>query len=162
VSRFNGDEDYPEYNNAWDLWNASVNRHLGGAKGQQALRDLRAALLALPEPRLIEGRLADERGCVCTVGALALHRRTTAGEPREKVLSDLASLIKPDERWNEIDAYESEERTIQCGRDIGLKMTMAVTLAARNDDISRDETPEQRFERVLAWVNERIFDEAAT
>lgn len=104
MSRFDNDYE-PEYNNAWDLWNASLNQHLGGAKGQQALRELRDALLAMPEKCLIAGRLADEQGHVCTVGALALHRRVSEGEPREKVLADLAALIPDDD----------------CGKAIGLK-----------------------------------------
>ena len=43
------------------LWRANVARALRGRRGQAALRDLREALLALPEKRLIEGAL-------CTVG----------------------------------------------------------------------------------------------
>lgn len=161
MSRFNGEDYEPEYNNAWELWNTAVNRHLGGAKGQQALRDLRDALLALPEKRLIENRLADEQGCVCTVGALALHKRTTQGEKPDEVLADLASRITQ-ETLEDGDYWEVEERTIKCGKDIGLKMTMAVTLAQKNDDQAHwKETPEQRYERVLAWANKRIFEEAA-
>lgn len=43
------------------LWRANVRRALAGKRGQAALRELRAALDALPEKRLIEGAL-------CTVG----------------------------------------------------------------------------------------------
>lgn len=67
MSRF-GDGDYePTIDkrgrevNTSGLWRANVKRALAGKRGQAALRDLRDALLALPEKRLIEGAL-------CTVG----------------------------------------------------------------------------------------------
>lgn len=52
------DEDYP---NAWALWQKRVDLAMAGRRGKQALTDLKMALLALPDRRLIEGAL-------CTVG----------------------------------------------------------------------------------------------
>jgi hypothetical protein len=67
VSRF-GDGDYEpiigsdgKVKDTSGLWRSNVKRALAGKRGQAALRDLRDALLALPEKRLIEGAL-------CTVG----------------------------------------------------------------------------------------------
>src|ERR1700757_3269836 len=61
MSRF-GDYDYDEeYANAAALWQANAKRALAGRRGRKALAELREALLALPEKRLIEGAL-------CTVG----------------------------------------------------------------------------------------------
>lgn len=163
MSRFVGDDYDPQFANEWDLWEANWLRHLRGANGQEVLRDLRDALLALPERKLIEGRLADEQGCVCTVGALALYRRTLSGERPEDVLDELRNLIKPDERWGDIDAYEAEERTVACGVGLGLKRMMAMALAGKNDDwYADDKTPEQRFERVLKWVESKIADPVAS
>lgn len=152
MSRFNSDEYDPDFPNQGDLWEANWRRHKEGARGQKALRDLRDALVALPEKRLIEQRLADESGCVCTVGALALHRRISQGESRDSVLSDLAAKIVPDERWGEIDAWTAEELTMEVGMASGLKRVMAVNLSYQNDLDEGSETPEQRYERVLAWV----------
>jgi len=157
VTRFCGDDYDYEFPNQGELWSANVQRHLKGAKGQAILRELRDALLALPKKKLINGRLADEQGCVCTVGALAAHRGVS--------LKELAEIIKPDERWGEIDAWEAEVRTMDLGRRIGLKEVMAVTLAARNDDVwlaPVDETDEQRYIRVLAWVESQITPELVT
>lgn len=148
MSRFSGDDYDPQFQNANELWWANVERHLNGAKGQAVLRELREALLSLPEKRLIHGRLADEQGCVCTVGALAAHR----GVP----INELASLVKSDDLgW---DDWEAEEQTMALGVRIGLKLPMAVTLAGRNDDVyaPRNETDEQRYERVLKWVESKI------
>ena len=62
MSRFDDSgEGRDDGKNVDGLWRANVKRALAGKRGQAALRDLRAALEALPEKRLIEGAL-------CTVG----------------------------------------------------------------------------------------------
>lgn len=161
MSRFVGDDYYdPQFDNEWELWQANFDRHVNGVKGQQALRDLRDALLALPDRKLISGRLADEHGCVCTVGALALHRRVLQGERPEDVLEHLAAMIPQD--LVDYDSWECEERTARVGESIGLKRMMAVALAGKNDDwYADDKTPEQRFERVLRWVESKIKEPVA-
>lgn len=88
---YSDDEEYP---GQFDLWRANVGRSLQGKRGQQALRDLEAALLALPEKRLIAGNLTKD-GMVCTVGALVVARREQAGAPREIVLADLGEEMAP-------------------------------------------------------------------
>lgn len=150
MSRFNSDDYDEEFANQGELWSANVQRHLKGAKGQAVLRELRDVLLALPEKKLINGRLADEQGCVCTVGALAAHRGVS--------LQELADLVKPDPRWGDIDSYDAEIRTLDLGHRIGLKEVMSVTLAARNDDwrAPMNETDEERYERVLKWVESAL------
>ncbi len=163
MTRFNDDydEDFP---GQWFLWEAALTRSVNGAKGQAALRDLRDALLSLPEKKLIEGRLADEHGCVCTVGALALKRRVDAGEKREDVLASLVALVP----WYEDeygsgaeDAWEACETTLEVGAEIGLSRTMAVELSGAVND-GRNETPEQRYERVLRHVERMILPELVT
>lgn len=149
MSRFNGENYDEEWNNQWELWEANTLRHMRGPAGQAILRELREALLALPERKLINSRLADEQGCVCTIGALALHRG--------RKVEELAALI-PAELWDE---YEEELKTEALGRELGLKHVMIVALAGQNDDTWRTETPEQRFERVLKWVESEIQPEPA-
>lgn len=58
-----------------EFWWQAVKNALRGRKGQAVLRELREALLALPEKRLIEGFVACD-GEVCAIGALAAHRLT--------------------------------------------------------------------------------------
>lgn len=60
MSRF-GDYDGDDYANGGDLWTHRAHLALSGKRGRKALGDLRDALLALPDKRLIEGAL-------CTVG----------------------------------------------------------------------------------------------
>lgn len=151
MSRFQGDSYEEEYPNQALMWQWNLEQHLKGAKGQAVLRELREALLELPERRLIRGRLADEDGCVCVVGALAVHRGFD--------IQLLAEKIKPDPRWGDIDEYDSELATQALGHELGLKDVMAMALAAHNDDAWSapiNETLEQRFERVLAWVEKAL------
>ena len=54
------DDENAEFKAA--AWNRNAQLALKGKRGQKALRELREALMALPEKRLIEG-------AVCTVGA---------------------------------------------------------------------------------------------
>jgi hypothetical protein len=61
MSRFHeGDED-EDYPNQWALWEKRAQLALEGKRGKAALRELREALEALPEKRLISGAL-------CTIG----------------------------------------------------------------------------------------------
>lgn len=155
MSRFSGDDYDEDFPGQWELWQANFERHMNGAAGQRALLDLHAALKAMPEPRLIAGRLADENGQVCTVGALALHRRTVKGEDPETVLEDLAQQIS--QETAETDSWESEEVTVHAGVSVGLRRMMAQHLGHLNDqDGSWQETPEERYVRVLRWVESKI------
>lgn len=58
-------------------WRAQVLSALRGKRGQAFLRDLIAALDAMPEKRLVSGDLQDETGCVCALGALGRLPRTS-------------------------------------------------------------------------------------
>jgi hypothetical protein len=62
MSRYN--EGEADYANAGELWAANVARALAGKRGRRALRELREALNALPEKRLIARAM-------CTVGGEA-------------------------------------------------------------------------------------------
>lgn len=67
-------EDGPDFPGQWVLSQANMARQLTGKKGRALLLELRAALEAMPRHRLIEHRLADGDGDVCTVGALIVAR----------------------------------------------------------------------------------------
>lgn len=143
MTRFcdDGDWDYGR----WSLWEQATTRAIEGKRGQAALADLEAALLALPEPRLIESYLAKD-GEVCAVGALVLANRVAAGESRASVMAELELATDPED---------------DCGADhtacIGAKhgrmaYAMAWRIAELNDEDLRGRSPEKRFQQVLAWV----------
>lgn len=154
--RFEGDGD-EYFPGQWALWEHNLERNMSGAAGQAKLKELRDALLALPEKRLIETRLADGEGNVCALGALAVQRRVEAGEPRSAVLSELAEKVVEDD-WG-LDGWEAEQLTLEEARACGVKRPMAVTVAYENDFGPSRETPEERYARVLAWVEKRILEE---
>jgi hypothetical protein len=154
MSRFADDDYYDEqFPNQAELWWANLERSLAGKNGQQALRALLEALESLPEPKLVSGRLATEDGMVCTVGALALHRRVAAGERREHVLRDLAAKIT-----EEGDLYDGEgaDITASVGTKVGLSYSIAWRLAMLNDDDFSDASPERRYDLVVAWVRRAL------
>ena len=157
--RFEGDYD-EQFPGQFMLWEANLERHFSGAAGQAKLRELRDALLALPEPRLIETRLADEQGNVCALGALALQHRVNHGEDRAKVLAEMAEAIRDEGGW--VDSWDAEEQTREEAERVGCKLPLIVTVAWENDfGPSSKETPEERYTRMLAWVEKRILDKEA-
>lgn len=136
---YSDDETYP---GQFHLWQANCRRSLAGKNGQAALRELEAALMALPEKRLIAGAFEDE-GDVCPIAAVAKHRGLTATD----IKADL------DEEMEEV------------GVELGMPRLVAWKIVALND-IEIDGrymgtafipvTPEDRYERVLAWVRGNI------
>lgn len=144
MSRFGDDCDW-DYNR-YMLWERAVVNALSGRRGQAALADLETALLALPEPRLIEGALARD-GEVCAVGALVLTNRCAAGEDRAAVLAELERATDPD------DNYLADDVTASYGAKHGrMAYAMAWRIAELNDEDCRNLTPEGRYEYVLSWV----------
>ena len=145
--------DEEEFQGQFALWQANCDRSLASLKGQEALRGLESALLAMPSKRLIQHALADDAGEVCAVGALVLAIRTHRGESREAVLADLrASCSDPDDERSTLDVAEA----------FGVPGNVAWKLVELNDIIHGDGvmspvTPEERYARVLAWVRARIL-----
>src|ERR1700733_1709773 len=86
MSRFS-DDDNDEYSPEAILfqgrWYNNARRALRGKRGRKALAELREALLALPEPRLISSAL-------CTVGGTARVRDAAPEEIAERVAAGRA------------------------------------------------------------------------
>jgi hypothetical protein len=60
----------------WDLirWRGAVASAIRGKRGQALLRELRAALDAMADKRLIREELIDAEGGVCALGCLGVKR----------------------------------------------------------------------------------------
>ena len=122
------------------LWRNAVHRAMDGKRGQVFLRELRDALDALPEKRLVTGALVRETGdphgggC-CTMGAVCLSRGLDVGE------------VDPDDRHGVAKLFN-------------IAPAMAAEIAFENDehDYYRQsgETPEERWTRMRAWVEKHI------
>lgn len=133
---YSEDEDYP---GQFGLWQANCDRSIAGRAGQLALRELEAALLALPEKRLIAHEL-ERDGDVCAIGALVKYKGIT---PKND----------PD---GEMDLI---------GVECGIPRLAAWKLVELNDSILDTKwsdgkliplTPEERYQSVLDWVRKRL------
>src|SRR5258708_7100863 len=125
VMRINYSED-EDFNNQALMWEANQRRSIKGRKGQSALRELEAALLALPEKRLIANELERKDGEVCAVGALAKFKGV-----ENPMVGD--SFGDYDEL--EVDEYEIEQAIIDHAQKLGVPKLVAVAIVGKNDDM---------------------------
>lgn len=168
MSRFDDyDEEY--FPNQAEFWHANVERALAGKRGKRALVELREALRALPEKRLIEGALCtvgqervpksgysredlldkikrDGEG-VCAIGAYLWFKKVKGGTDPARAFEELPTLLDTDDGGIE---------TANAGQRAGLTITLAWTLAYRNDDTFGGMTPEARYEAFMAWLDEQL------
>lgn len=116
----------------WDLirWRGAVASAIKGSRGQAFLRDLLAALESMPEKRLTENALEAD-GEVCAIGSLGRARGID---------------------MTVIDPKEQEE----VARAFGIAEALAAEVVYENDEADWRETPEQRWQRMRAWVANHI------
>lgn len=147
MSRFGGDYGEDEWSNLnWGRWANNIKQILNGKRGRKVLLEMEQALLALPEPRLIAGKLCEitegEDGAVkaefCVIGAYAAFK---GAEPEE--------LAK---RYLEDGSYE----TAMVGQEHGMQYTLAWTLGDLNDEDFAQLTPEGRYDEILGWVRSKL------
>lgn len=136
MSRINYSED-EQFPGQFHLWQANCDRSLRGRPGQAALRELEAALVALPTKRLITNELDNGVDC-CAIGAVVRHR----GLDPEKIAEEFDT------------EYEMEE----VGVELGMPTLVAWKIVEVNDittgsyNVRVPYTPEQRYADVLRWV----------
>ena len=179
MSRYGDDYgDGERFPNEYALWEANAERALKGKRGRQALADLREALAALPEPKLIEGALCtvnpaarlehlregwirhdletriEEQGAgVCAIGALLWHRKVKAGMDPAEAFGSLPTLPDSD--------FDLDDTARLAVRDAGLAYSLAWNLAYRNDETFEGLTPEERHTAFLAWIDRELAEVAA-
>lgn len=184
MSRFSEGYDDDPFPNAGALWQHNIHQALTGKRGRKALAELREALLALPEKRLIGGAM-------CTAGPA--DRR-----PKPYVYTTIRGEVVDDDdgrRFDKMVATEGEgvcavgayiwwkkvkagadpqraftdlptiwgeadggiDETARIGsRDAGLAMPLAWELAYKNDETFESCTPEERYVKFLAWIDSRL------
>jgi hypothetical protein len=126
---YSDDEDYP---GQFDLWQANCERSLRGKNGQQELRELKAALLALPSKELIGDLLEDEDGGVCAVGAYAKHKGI------------------------DLSKFDPEDATDEVGIAGGMPALVAWKVVEMNDLQFDRESPAERYQKMLAWIDSKL------
>jgi hypothetical protein len=114
------------------LYRNVVERCFNGKRGQSFLKEMAAALDAMPEKRLISSELVNKAGEVCAIGSVCKARNL-----------DVAG----------VDAEDPES----VGMVVGIARSMAAEIEYENDECGpSDETPEQRWIRIRAWVASEI------
>ena len=120
--------DYSDDCENLGLWRGAVYRATTGYRGQAFLVRLRAALDALPTKRLITDAIKDGSGDVCALGAL--------------------------------DATVQEYDATHLAEHFGIARALAAEIVFMNDEalawLCENETPEQRWTRMRAWVDAQI------
>jgi hypothetical protein len=131
MSRSGYSDDWPEDNSGW-LYRGAVLSALKGKRGQAFLKEMLAALDAMPVKELIAGDLQDGDK-VCAIGAVGRARGI-----------DMTNL--------------DPEDSSTVAAKFGIASAMARELVFENDDDLgfRTETPAQRFERMRRWVADEI------
>jgi hypothetical protein len=130
-----GYDGYNGYEIPPELGDNIIHRSINGKRGQNMLRDLLAALDAMPNKRLISDDLIRD-GEVCAIGALGLAR----GVDIEKLDPSFTRSI---------------------AKAFGIAPAMVQEIEYQNDDRVEEEAPEQRWERMRHWVASQIKPESA-
>ena len=129
------------------MWRGRVASSIRGKRGQALLRELEAALVALPEKKLCQSDFANPTtGQVCALGAVALKRRLDKGQDRATAIREIAAEFP-----------EGEEAELVC-EEFDIAEPLAKEITYVNDEYLtyEDATPEKRYEEVLAWVRSKI------
>lgn len=127
--QWSGDDPMPE-----GLWYGALTRAIRGKRGQAALRELRDALDAMPEKRLLRGGLY-RVGEVCAIGQWVRYRFQRAPLPIDGFASwaDLVAWLDryPDDDGTAGSASESRE----LAQALGAPYTLAWEIGSTNDGL---------------------------
>jgi len=117
----------------WQLimWRGAVKSALRGKRGQAFLRELIAALDAMPEKKLIDHDLVRPDGAVCAIGAVGLRR----GIDMTKV---------------------DPENHAAVAEMFGIADAMAREIFYLNDEAMYDPTPEARWAAMRQWAERNL------
>jgi hypothetical protein len=127
-----------------ELWRANVERTIQGKRGQALLKELEAALVALPDKALTVNDMANpEDDSVCALGAVALKRGIEKGKDRLTVLKEIAQKFP--------EGCEAEE----LADEFNIASMLAREITYVNDEMAPNK-PQERYEYVLKWVREQL------
>lgn len=135
MSRSGYSEDWGS-GSEWELicWRGAVTSAMRGKRGQAFLRELVAALDALPEKKLIKDEFETAEGEVCALGAVGKARG--------------------------IDMSKLELCRESASGAFGIAEALAAEIMFENDDQFRwqDRTPEARWLHVRNWAAGQIIE----
>ena len=156
---YSDEEDYP---GQFNLWEANCRRSLQGKAGQRELRELEAALLALPEKRLIHGTLTNEEGGVCAIACYAKHKGIDLAKFDPEYESDTVGIVAGMPRlvaWKVVALNDVEFEGRYAYAEGPTREPTYPSYAPHHGVWTFfPYTPEERYERVLAWVREQLLE----
>jgi hypothetical protein len=129
---------YSDDDNNWlmIIWRGAVASAIRGRRGQAFLKEMLAAMDALPEQKLIAHEL-EAHGAVCALGAVGKARGL-----------DMSKI-------------DPKERDVVAGA-FGIAPALAAEVAYMNDEgigYWVNEMPETRFARMREWIKDNIRPE---
>lgn len=139
MSRSGYNDDWNDDDRAnWRMirYRGAVTSAFRGKRGQAFLKEMQAALEGLPNKRLIANNLM-HGGEVCALGAVGVARR-----------KDMRGL-----KYHDQDECEAAE---EIAYFFGIANSMAREIMYENDEMGYKTTPEQRYNRMLRWVESQI------
>lgn len=113
-------------------WRGQVASAIRGKRGQAFLRELIAALEAMPQKKLITNDLVREDGNVCTLGAVGVAKGINVAE---------------------IDPYDHE--TLADKFNIATQLVQEIEW--ENDENCGD--PEERWRQMLGWAKRHLIED---
>lgn len=129
MSRSNYSEDTDDYL-AYGRWRGVVKSSIRGKRGQAFLKDLVAALEAMPVKRLIQDEL-EKDGEFCAIGVLGKTRG--------------------------IDMSRLDPEDADCvAEKFGIAAPLVREIVYLNDEDMRNSTPEKRYEMMLEWARGQL------
>lgn len=132
MSRSGYSDDADDGDGQLQLYRGNVDRAIWGKRGQAFLREMAAALDAMPVKELIAGDVVRDDKSVCAIGSVALARGL-----------DVSKL----------DIHDGGE----VGKVFGVARPMACEIAWENDDCGPyQETPAARWQRMRNWVRAHL------
>lgn len=162
---------YSDDCDGWDLirWRGAVNSAIKGKRGQAFLRELAAALDAMPDKRLIADELQTAEGDYCTIGVLGAARGIDMSklDPDDRETVAAAFNIAPALAAEIV--YENDEGISTCHwaeveicgpvrpyyPDYGRHRTTVRV------DIPADEIERKRWMRMRQWVESNLHKDDA-
>ncbi len=152
------EEDFP---GQWGLWEGNCGRSIRSKAGQRELREFEAALLALPEKRLIHGKLRDDEGGVCAIGAYGLHKGVDLSKFDPEYDNEEVGIAGGMPRlvaWSivALNDMDIDDHLEFCPGPVPLTTWGALQHPPAGYYVNIPYTPEERYEKVLAWVRARL------
>src|SRR5689334_17503262 len=117
-----------------NLWRANVDRTIGSKRGQAFLREMAAALDAMPCKKLIAHDFVDESGCACAMGVVAQARKLDVSALDESDPDDVGGCLGISSMLAQEIAYQNDE----CGAHVNLEGPRRPWVS---EGLTRPETP---------------------